>query len=448
MNVWMYIAAFLFPLDNFPLMFGQAYKPISLLFIAVYFILNLPYLFRLRYRAIELWIAVIFITIVLYTGFQNVKMHYSFIGLMDAISSLGAGLLVYLSFRIFIYRNNKDASYLKLFKYILRGYGVAIAVGVLQLIYIYAFRSGMISTLIDLFVNRDIYRVANRVHFTFSEPSYIGLHTNLFLIPAYLILKNKNCLSKLDKWIVFSFIPISLFSLSIRYMIDLLVLYIVYVFVTSKAREGFKIIMKLTAMASIIAVLLNVIFVQNIFHLKADHYHRIANMMSNPSIISKDISFSIRSTYSEIGLRAFLDNPMIGYGLGNFYYGYMNHLDMVPPSLLKKGSEFSQATTNLSLPQYNMYTRLLSEFGLIGMLLLMAVAALFHSFKGRNFAKMIMVLLAYSLMQFDSFAFIQLTFWLACFQSGFISQLQLDRSSQKEGGKVPAAFASKPAIIT
>ncbi|GGD76227.1 O-antigen ligase family protein [Paenibacillus nasutitermitis] len=425
MNFLIYIAAFLFPLDNFPIMFGAAYKPISLVFIALFFAFNFPHILKLSYKKTELCVLIIVICSIVVTCFRNIEFHYSFVGMNDALSSLLAGLVIYLSFKVYVQRNSEDGAYIKLFKWIIRGYGLALVIGVLQLLFIYVLPSGALRGLIGLFVERTAYIQAHRLHFSFSEPSYIGLHTNLLLIPAYLILRHTNNLSRYDKWIVFLFIPISIFSLSIRYFVDLTILYLVYVFATSKSKDFMKVILKFAVSAGVLFLLLQTVLVQNVFNLESSHYYRILHLYEDPSKISKDDSFSIRITYSKLGIYSFGDKPWLGYGLGNYYYGYMNHLDKIPARDFKKDGELYNATNHLSLPQYNMYTRLLSEFGVMGIALFLFTAAFILSFKGRNFSKMILILLLVALLQFDSLAFIQLFFWLALLQSPFISKLQI-----------------------
>lgn len=423
MNFLIYIAAFLLPLDNFPIMFGGAYKPVSLVFIALFFAVNFHHVLRMKYKKAEICIGMIVIGAIIVTAFQNISLHYSFLGLKDAASSLAAGLVIYLSFKIFVRQNEGRESYVKLFKWMLRGYGIALAVGLLQIVYMYVSSSGVLSSFIGLFIERKAYIQAHRLQFTFSEPSYIGLHTNLLIFPAYLVLKHTNNLSRYDRLIVLLFIPMSILSLSIRYFIDLVILYLVYTFVTSRSKEFVNLCLKLGAAVGIGLLLIHVVLVNNVFNLDSSHYYRILHIYNDPDKLMKDDSFSIRATYSKIGLHAFLDKPILGYGVGNYHYAYINHLDKIPPKDFKDGSELSDATNQLSLPQYNMYTRLLSEFGLMGIALFLLCGFLLLSAKGRNFSTMIILLLVFALLQFDSFAFIQLVFWIALLQSKFISEL-------------------------
>lgn len=435
MQALIYIAAFLLPLDNFPIMFGGAYKPVSLVFIALFFAVNFAHVFRMKYKKTEICIGMIVIGSIVVTAFQNISLHYSFMGLKDAASSLGAGVVIYLSFKIFVDQYGKRETYVKLFKWMIRGYGIALAVGLLQIVFIYVWNSGALSSLIGLFVERRAYIDAHRLQFTFSEPSYIGLHTNLLIFPAYLVLKHTNSLSKYDKLIVLLFIPISVFSLSIRYFLDLAILYLVYTFITSNSKAFINLCLKLAAAVGIGLLLAHVVLVNNVFKLDSSHYYRMLHIYNDPEKVMKDDSFSIRATYSKIGFYAFLDKPVLGYGVGNYHYGYINHLDKIAPRDFKDGSELSNATNQLSLPQYNMYTRLLSEFGLMGIALFFLCGFLMLSVKGRNFSVMIILLLFFALLQFDSFAFIQLVFWIALLQSKFIAELVIKK-------------ASKPAVAT
>lgn len=226
MNAFIYLAFALLPLDNFPYMFGGAYKPVSLIFIVLYCVLKIPVLIRMKFQRKEIWIFIVLVSAVLISAILGLQNNYSFAGLQDAVVSLAAGIIIYLSFRIYVHSSEyRKDSFLTLFRWMFRGYWLAVIIGLLQLVYMYAFHSGALSSVIGFFVQRDSYVTAGRLHFTFSEPSYIGLHTNLLLFPAYLILKKYNYLTKSDKVLLWIFIPLSLLSLSIRYYLDLLFLW-------------------------------------------------------------------------------------------------------------------------------------------------------------------------------------------------------------------------------
>lgn len=433
MIFFIYAAAFLLSLDNFPFMFGGGYKPLSLLFITLYVLFNIHKLLYLKFKRIEIIIFVILTFSIVITVFENMKNNYNFDGLIDATTSLMAGIVVYLGFKIFTQKHHQDdTKFIKVFQWIVRGYGLALFVGVLQLIYIYIFPNGALREVIHLFVNRDAYASASRVHFTFSEPSFISLHTNLLLLPAVIILKNKGYLTKNHKIIVLSFFTISLFSLSIRYFLDIFIFFIVYsIFTTHKKIFVKRFLAFMLAIFSILLIL-NVVFVQNVFHLNSDHFYRLSNIINKPSTVLEDTSFVIRSTYTEVGLESFSDRPLLGYGLGNFHYAYVDHLSEVDATALKQSEELRNAVNNYSLAQYNMFTRMLSELGVIGLLILLLSIYFICSIKGKNLAKMIVILVIYSQLQFDSLAFIQIYIWVALLQTKFISNIKIENVSKKQ----------------
>ncbi|MEK4062786.1 MULTISPECIES: O-antigen ligase family protein [unclassified Paenibacillus] len=445
MNAFIYLAFALLPLDNFPYMFGGAYKPVSLIFIVLYCVLKIPVLIRMKFQRKEIWIFIVLVSAVLISAILGLQNNYSFAGLQDAVVSLAAGIIIYLSFRIYVHSSEyRKDSFLTLFRWMFRGYWLAVIIGLLQLVYMYAFHSGALSSVIGFFVQRDSYVTAGRLHFTFSEPSYIGLHTNLLLFPAYLILKKYNYLTKSDKVLLWIFIPLSLLSLSIRYYLDLLFFVVVYVIVTSKPEKFLMLFMKFMMYLAAAAVLLNIVFVNNLFQLKSDHYYRILHIYEDPASITEDNSFSIRSTYSSLGFRSFLDKPWFGYGMGNYYYGFMHNLDHIPADTLEENEELRDAKYNLTLPQYNMYTRLLSEFGLLGIMLILLLLSLVRLSHKGNFPKLMVVLLLYSLLQFDSFAFIQVLFWVAILQSEEVSRLRIGKAESTENKRKMAKMHSGP----
>lgn len=435
MNALMYLAFALLPLDNFPFMFGGAYKPVSLILIVLYFALHLPALLRLRFQRKEVWAFVILVSAALISALLGKEHGYASAGLSDAVFSLAAGIVIYLSFKIFMDMNQeKPDAVLVLFRWMLRGYWLAVGIGLLQLVYIYAVPSAALQSFIGFFVHRDAYVTTGRLHFTFSEPSYIGLHTNLLLFPAYLVLSKYGRLAKADKILVVLFVLLSLLSLSIRYYIDLLFFLLAYLVVTSTAKTFPLLMLKLVLIGAVFLALLNTIFVRNVFHLNSDHYYRILHIYEDPASLANDNSFSIRSTYSQLGLASFLDRPLLGYGLGNFHYGYLDNQDLIPAQTLEENEELRQAKTTLVLPQYNMYTRFLSEFGLPGILLFLTLLSLIVQGHRGNFPRLIIILLLYALLQFDSFAFIQVLFWVAFLQHPFVSRLGIGK------GEDPAAI--------
>lgn len=64
MNAFIYLAFALLPLDNFPYMFGGAYKPVSLIFIVLYCVLKIPVLIRMKFQRKEIWIFIVLVSAV------------------------------------------------------------------------------------------------------------------------------------------------------------------------------------------------------------------------------------------------------------------------------------------------------------------------------------------------------------------------------------------------
>ncbi|MBD0379781.1 O-antigen ligase family protein [Paenibacillus sedimenti] len=434
MNRLIYIAAFLLPLDNFPFMFGGGYKPVSLIFIALYLMMNLFSVFKAKYKTSEIYVLLVMITFVLVTFFQNRYYQYENTGLIDACLTIASGTVIYLSFKIFVARHEDPGAYIKLFKCMVYGYGIAVGIGLLQLIYIYVLHIGIIAKFVGLFVSRTGFISTARVHFTFSEPSYIALHTNLLLIPAFIALKRANQLNWIINSIVIGLFIVSLFSFSLRYYMDSIILLLVFLFLYTKRIVKLSVITTFS-LASLYCVLY-LVFVINVFSINADHFGRIGSFLKNPAAINQDESFSIRSTFSKVAMDSFKEKPILGYGLGNFYYGYKeNYSEIVDLSSIKQ-KELRDADKDKTLHQYNMYTRVLSEMGLMGILLVVPLLYfVFHQPK-RSYLKMVLILLAWSQLQFDSFALIQIYFWLALMQHPFIASLELREAVQSQTSPV------------
>lgn len=429
MEFLMYAAAFLFCIDDSPFMFGNGYRPISVVFICLYLLLQLPKLFRLKYRRIEIYIFAFMAVCLLISFAQVIVNHDRFVGLINAAETLGSGFVCYLAFKLFVTEcGGDDVKFTRLFLWLIRGYGIAVAVGVLEFLYVYGAPSGFLSSIIHVFVERTGYMTDGRIHFSFSEPSFISLHTNLFLLPALVILKNKGLLTRYHKIIVILFFALSLFSLSIRFYLDILVFIAAYLFLTSNFKIFFKRLGILLVSCAAAAVLMNLVFVQNLFGLNSYHFYRIADMIENPGSAGSDTSTMIRATYSRIGFESFMDHPLIGYGLGNYHDAYVAHFHSINPADLQKAGELSLAVDDYNLHTYDMFARLASELGSLGIAAALLVLYFLLSLRGGNFSKWMIFLVVYSQLQFDSFALIPLYFWMALLQSPFISELNIGYS--------------------
>lgn len=429
MEFFMYAAAFLFCIDDSPFMFGSGYKPISVLLIIVYLLFQLPKLFRLRYRRIEFFIFAFLVVCLLISFVQVTMNHYQFVGLINASETLGSGFACYLAFKLFVNEcDGDDTKFTKLFLWMIRGYSIAVAVGFLEFLYVYGAPSGFLSSIIHFFVERAGYISDGRIHFSFSEPSFISLHTNLLLLPAVVILKNKGLLTRYHKMIVVLFFILSLFSLSIRFYLDILVFIVAYLFLTSNSRIFFKRMFVLLLSCAAVIVLTNMIFVQNIFGLNSYHFYRMANMIENPGSAGNDTSTMIRATYTRIGFESFMDHPLIGYGLGNYHYAYVAHFNSINPADLQKAQELSNAVDDYNLHTYDMFARLASEMGLLGIAAFLLTLYFALSLRGGNFSKLMIFLVVYSQLQFDSLSLIQLYLWIALLQSKYIADLKIGYS--------------------
>ncbi|TGA99959.1 hypothetical protein E4665_03145 [Sporolactobacillus shoreae] len=426
MNLFIYAAAFLFCLDDSPFMFGTGYRPLSMIFILLYVLSNLPCLFRLTYKRLEFYI-LIFIMICLGISFAvSIMNHYRLTGSISAAQTIFAGLISYLAFKIFAsHAKDHPEEYTKLLLWIVRGYGIAVFVGFLQFIYIYVSANGAIASLIHIFVERTDFITNSRIHFSFSEPSFISLHTNLLLLPAVIILKKKGLLTRTHKLIIGAFFFLALFALSVRLYIDLIIFILAYLFFTTNSRIFLRRGLTVLLAAGSAFALTYFIFVQNIFGLTSYHFYRMADLITNPSAAGSDISTQIRSTYTLIGFQSFADHPLTGYGLGNYHYAYVAHFGQIDPGLVGRAQELTDSLNDYNLHTYDMYARLASETGVLGIILVALLLWLVISVRSGNFSKMMIFLLAYSQLQFDSLSLIPLYFWLVMLQTDFIASLHI-----------------------
>ncbi|MFT8322303.1 MAG: O-antigen ligase family protein [Bacillus sp. (in: firmicutes)] len=407
----MYLAFFFLSLDNFPFMFGTAYKPVSLLFLVMYFTIKIPEIIRLEWKRMELFI---FFTIMLsfvisavMIGFNN----YSLDGLFDSVTSFLAGVIIYLAIKHFIMKTQLEVR-LKSLEMLLYGYTIPVFIGLLQVIYIYVAPLGFIEHITSLFVARTDYINTGRVHFTFSEPSFTSIHTNLIMIPSLFILNKFKPINRCIKGIVILFFILSLLTLSVRYYMDITFALIVYFILYLRVKNIFKLFFLVPALVGILVVVIN--FTGS----SKDSYHvqRFMKVMENPEEIVSDPSFQIRNTYSSIGYNAFLDNKLVGVGIGNYVDYYKKNLPTVNHDY-KKFPELINAREHSNvIAQYNMYTRLLSEMGIMGLIIILLMTGILITLRNDRYKLFISILLIWTLIQFDSFAFIPM-YLILCLNS-------------------------------
>ncbi|MEG6532043.1 hypothetical protein V6C20_00390, partial [Caldibacillus thermoamylovorans] len=179
------MAAFSLPFDSFPFNnYGLgSNKPLSLLFIGIFLIFNFTKLRKISLFKSD-YIFMLFSILILALSLIKVSFYYENIeGFLVFINSFFGFIIITLS--IIVYLNNMDSvSNLKILKSIMFGYLVSLFFGIMELVY-FIFKIEGIGFILSFFLRDGNYLSNQRVQFAFGEPSYIGFHMYLVLIPAY-----------------------------------------------------------------------------------------------------------------------------------------------------------------------------------------------------------------------------------------------------------------------
>ncbi|CAN7689870.1 O-antigen ligase family protein [Paenibacillus sp. LjRoot153] len=421
-----YLALICLPFDEFPFgVYGFGVnKPLSLYIFLLFLILNIPVLLRLRYKNTELIIFSCILFLIICSFYISYLRYNSIDNQYKVLNEFLGGVITYLSFKA--YADIKDEkALLKMFKIILGSYILASIFGIIEFVYIYIAKSDVIISFLQLFLSPRFYGYlysGHRIQFSFGEPSFIGFHLFLVVFPIILLLNFKGYkIGKLLKFNTCIFLLLSFISLSGKFILDFLVFILAYIFLYKERLTTTK--FKLLGLLSIVT-LIGGFYLLNY----TDLFSRFQNGLY------EDSSGRVRSDLSIISLIAIKDHQLMGYGLGNFLDAFKNNISYVDESF---GDNYELVTDyylqNFYLHCYNMYGRILTETGIVGVFIFILIFFKLAKYSKHNFNKFVSVLLLYNLLQVDTFSFFQLSFWIALFLSpSFWEFLNMERKGEQE----------------
>lgn len=241
-----------------------------------------------------------------------------------------------------------------------------------------------------------------RVQFTFTEPSFIGMHAYGVLLPIYLITKNKNLLYELIILVLLSLV----FGSGLRILLDTMV--VICIYLIDKFKNSKKVIM-------IFILAIPIIFISGKFtyNYLYDNNARFRNIINNGS--NGDASAASRWFRIDASMNGYKNNLphfIFGYGMGNSTLAIR---DGYYDALLNYTNSFTSEVRRLEYSyddnaSYSMYIRLISEYGIIWtLLLLLFIGKLFINSKFKH-RLLLLLVTAYLYVQFDSLGFYSL--WL------------------------------------
>lgn len=211
------------PFENLFIAPSAGWATITPIIFMIYLLFNLRYVIKTIYKYKQIFIFIIaglILSIINYV-FNGIEIK----NLINALISLGFGIIDFISIDIYFRQKKNDEN--KSIKMLLIVYTISIVIGWIQFIAIKC----DIEVLKIFFtaIEKRTYINVDRAQFTFTEPSFIGMHLFGILLPIYFATKKKNILVLL---IIFSVSSI-IFSSSIRILVDIIaiigILYLLYV---------------------------------------------------------------------------------------------------------------------------------------------------------------------------------------------------------------------------
>lgn len=401
MNILFYIACFLLPFENLVIAPSAGWATISPIILFLYLCFNVGYIDKeiIRYRKILGIIAIGLLITLLNYLFISSYLEESILRTINTLISLGLGITSLFAFDIFFIQ--RKGSIKKIEKILLLAYTIALIIGIIQFLTI-NFNINFIRVIDELFTKRS-YLPFNRVQFTFTEPSFIGMHLFGVLLPIYFYGKNQ----ALKKLIIAFSIASILVGSGIRIILDILVVTTIYILYKIDIRK----------IKNIVLIILTGIVIIGGIQYEYENNWRVRGIINEG--VYADGSFAarwFRVNASFKGYQNDIPHALIGYGFGQEIlplkkgyreavneYRHMTYLREV--MFLYDAERTAEESTS-----YSLYTRLISEFGLIMFVYFLLLYTKVYISVVEKEWKAMLIIMAYLYLQFESYAFY--TLWL------------------------------------
>lgn len=407
MNTIFYIACFLLPFENFFFAPSEGWAALSPIVFFIYIFLNIKYIGKVvnKYRSIIIILSVaIIITLVniLYIDEYYIEGTHRFI---SAMISIVMGLSCLFAFEIFFIQKNGNIK--KIEKIIMWAYTISLCVGVIQ--YLAIRYNIMFIRILDASLVKRNYLWLNRVQFTFTEPSFIGMHIFGVLFPIYILGKNKN----IAKLIIAYCLAAVFFGSGVRVLLDILVSVVIYFF--------YKIDFKKARNVAIV-IITPILLVTSFMYMYNNNY-RVQQIVKFG--VYSDGSFASRWFRVNASLKGYqkdIAHILVGYGIGQEVIpqklGYTDAVKEYKNYYMDEVRGLKDAiSTSEESVSYCFYIRLISEFGLVmSVLLLVILIRKYRDISSKQWKSVIMIAI-YLMVQFESYGFY--TIWLVIVLSQF-----------------------------
>lgn len=386
------LAICLLPFENLFFAPSNGWATISPIILFFYVVFNL------KEKIIPKKILLLMALVICLSMINFLFVGYNTSAVADTLITIIMGFCTLLALNIYFIKRKNDIN--KIVKIILISYTISLIIGWIQFFTI----KFNISALYNFFkiVSKRNYLEINRVQFTFTEPSFIGMHLFGVLLPIYFATKNKKILVLI---IAFSLTEL-FFGSSVRFLIDLaiIILIILCVYLTKQKKY-------VQILAFLCLFIVGVTWVYN----TNTRVRRIINdgVYADNSLASR----YYRIQASCYGYSSNVINFITGYGIGNAILpireGYDRAFSQFKATYLKEVETLGQDDYYDSSASFCLFIRLISEYGIIVFGFLAFYMYKMYKKSTFNMKEELMLIFIYLYIQFDSYAFY--TLWILIF---------------------------------
>lgn len=369
-----YMSFLLLPVSNFPFSrYGLGSdRPISAILFLILFLLNIDIILKKCINKSELKILGILIIAYLITAVLALfKYHGDLSGVVKEVNLLFA-FIPAVECLILILKFGDEKEKNIIIRCIVIGYSVMFVIGLLQLCSVYL----GLKTIDNFYkyLTGDIRWFLNegRIQFILAEPSEFVSHYAFILLPLKRLISKEN--RKKFRIFLIAYGIMGIFTFSVTYYVGIIAYFIGRIF--DKRKVTIKTIAAVVTIIIgfiILVIILNSHILRstgNLFLVRVDtiYQHFVTGTLSMRTI-SGDMSFSTRMSLLSIGLRAFIENPILGYGFGYGIYGFRELIPVVN-SHWSLNSELVHIYERSYVYLGGFYTNTIGCMGILGIVLL------------------------------------------------------------------------------
>ncbi len=414
-----YIGVALLPFENFSFAPSAGWGTLSPLFFAAYAILNFKLITRyiIKYWKIFAFflVAVILGSITAFIYQVPVKSY------IDSFVPLALGAVNLISFSIYY---NKTRKLGPIANIIVVSYAICAVLGIIEFLAIKLDNYTVVNFIKD--ISKRNYIGLDRVQFFFTEPSFVGMHLFGVLLPLYWLTRRKDVAFILGLFAAEAL----LLQTGVRVAIDIAVVAVLYfIFLILKHNKA-KFIPFILVVLGIGA---SYIYTSN---------PRVQGIVKEGVYADGSLAtrfFRMQSSF--IGYRNTSPNYLLGYGLGNSMYpirsGYNEAREQYDNDYIKEVEELGGINESNDAASYSLYTRMISEFGLI--MTVVAILYLFNITDKSRFPQkwLYSSIILYLYVQFESLGFYAIWLFIIIMNStkgdpSFIDRWKIKHLSKPE----------------